>query len=489
MSSSTRAAVGIAVASAVLGVWADALFRGQALGLNVFTWAVAFTLAVALLLRVSRAPLHQGRRWMVSPLIVFSAAFIWHDSALLAAANLLALAGAVVLGALRRTERVHRATPSDYAAALFAAGFSAAAGSMHLLNKDIDWSQARQAVRNERLSAVSRGVALGLPLLAIFGGLLIAADAVFKSLIVAAVPSIQDPLGHALVVGAVAWLTAGLLRDLLASREDERLLSPAAVAARRMPLSLGATELGVALGALNLLFLAFVLVQFRYLFGGKEFVQARAHLTYAQYARHGFFELLAVSGLALIVLLAAEALLRKSSKGGATLVRGLSAGLIGLVFVIMASALQRMHVYVEAYGLSELRIYAVGVMLWLGVVLAWFAGTVLRSRRDLFAVGAVIAGFVATGALNVIDPDALIVRTNLDRPRADLAYVVGLSDDAVPELLKRLPSLPPDQQRPVARALLRRSDHKGDWRSFNFARSRADALLARHRAELLQLSR
>jgi uncharacterized protein DUF4153 len=489
MSRSMRTAVWIAVASAALGVWADVLFRGQALGLNVFVWAVAFTLAGALLLRVSGAPLHQGRRWMVAPLIVFSAAFLWHDSALLAAANFLALAGAVVLGALRRTETAVRATPTDYAAGLVAAGFSAAAGSVHLLHKDIDWSHAHDAVRNERLSAVGRGVALGLPLLAIFGGLFIAADAVFKSLIVTAVPSIQDPLGHVLVVSAVAWLAAGLLRDLLASREDERLLSPAAVAAIRIPFSLGATELGVALGALNLLFLAFVLVQFRYLFGGRELVEARAHLTYAQYARHGFFELLAVSGLALIVLLAAEALARKGSKRGATLVRGLSAALIGLVFVVMASALQRMHVYVEAYGLSELRIYAVGVMLWLGVVLVWFAATLLRGRRDLFAVGAVLAGFAATGALNVIDPDALIVRTNLDRPRADLAYVVSLSDDAVPELLKRLPTLHPDQQRAVARALLRRSDDKGDWRSFNVARSRADALLARHRTELLQFSR
>jgi uncharacterized protein DUF4153 len=427
---------------------------------------------------------------MIAPLIVFSAAFLWHDAPLLAAANFLALAGAAALGALRRTEsRVHRAAVTDYAAGLLAAGFSTAAGAVHLLHKDIDWAEARRAVRNDRMSSLSRGVALGLPLLALFGGLFIAADAVFRDLVAAAVPPVEHPLGHVLVILVVAWLSVGLLRDLLASRDEHRLISPMALAARRVPFSLGATELGVALGALNLLFLAFVLVQFRYLFGGKGLVEARTHLTYAQYARHGFFELLAVSVLILLVLLAGDALVRKASTPGVRLVRFCSVSLVGLVFIVMASALQRMRLYEQAYGLTELRVYAVGVILWLGAVLVWFALTVLRGRRELFAVGAVVAGFAATAVLNGVNPDALIARTNLDRPRVDVSYVAGLGDDAVPVLLNKLPSMRPELRRALAAELLRRDGGKGDWRSFNVSRSRASALLAQHHAELVRISR
>jgi uncharacterized protein DUF4153 len=230
-------------------------------------------------------------------------------------------------------------------------------------------------------------------------------------------------------------------------------------------------------------------VQLRYLFGGKDLVEARAHLTYAQYARHGFFELLAVSALVLLVLLAVDALLRRSPGRRTHGARLLSAGLVALVFVVMASALQRMRLYEQVYGLTELRLYAIGIILWLGVVFVWFSMTVLRGRRSLFAVGAVAAGFVATAILNAANPDALIARTNLDRPGVDVAYVAGLSDDAVPELLEALPGLRPEVRRPLAIELLGRSEWGGDWRSFNLARARARSLLASHHEELVELSR
>jgi hypothetical protein len=232
-----------------------------------------------------------------------------------------------------------------------------------------------------------------------------------------------------------------------------------------------------------------VLVQFRYLFGGHGLVESRAHLTYAQYARHGLFELVVVSILVLLVLLAADASLRGNRNRGALLVRALSGLLVALVFVVMVSALQRMRLYEQAYGLTQLRVYAVGVIGWLGVVFAWFAATVLRGRRSIFPVGAVVAGFLATAVLNAVNPDALIARTNLERSRVDVAYVGGLSDDAVPAILGKLPTLRPDTRRALALALLGRSSDEGDWRSFNVARSQADRLLAEHHDELLELSR
>src|ERR671932_2292135 len=103
MRRSRRVALALVASAGVLGVLGDALFQGQPLGLNVLLWTVAFVLALSLLLWLARAPLHQGRRFMVAPLLVFAGLFVWHDSPVLTAANLLALAAAVALGALRRT--------------------------------------------------------------------------------------------------------------------------------------------------------------------------------------------------------------------------------------------------------------------------------------------------------------------------------------------------------------------------------------------------
>jgi hypothetical protein len=241
------------------------------------------------------------------------------------------------------------------------------------------------------------------------------------------------------------------------------------------------------LAALDLLFFAFVLVQLRYLFGGRDLVAARAGLTYAEYARHGFFELVAVAVLVLPLLLVVNGVVRgRPRQVGA--IRVLSAALVALVFVVMASALERMWLYQREYGLTELRIYATGVILWLAVVFVWLGATVLRGRPRAFAIGTLAAGFVASAAINVVDPDALIARTNLSRPQVDIAYLGRLSDDAIPTLLRRLPSLEPSLRRPLAVALLTRDERGGGWQSWNLSRQRARTLLAKHRSELVRLA-
>jgi hypothetical protein len=474
------ALLGVAVALGLLG---DAFFHGRPLGLNVLLFTICFVAALALVLHVGKAPLHQGRRWMAAPLLLFSAAFLWHDSPLLTIANLVALAGAISLGGLRRTQpSPARAEVGEYAAALASAGAGTFAGAVHLLHREIPWQEAEKSLRSRRAVSVGRGVALGVPLVALFGGLFVAADAVFRDLVTSALPNPQHLWSHALLVVALGWASAGLLRDLVASREERRVLPADALVARRA--SLGATEIAIVLGALDLLFAAFVAVQARYLFGGQALVEARAHLSYAQYARHGFFELVAVSVLVLPVVLAANALARDRLR----LVRTLSAVLVALELVVAASALERLRLYQHEYGLTELRLYASGVVLWLAVVFVWLCATTLRGRGR-FAVGALVLGFAATVGLNILNPDRLIARTNVTRPHVDVGYLGTLSDDAVPELLQRLPSLPPRLRRALAQELVVRSEAGGGLLAWNASRAHARGLLADRRSELLRFAR
>jgi len=134
--------------------------------------------------------------------------------------------------------------------------------------------------------------------------------------------------------------------------------------------------------------------------------------------------------------------------------------------------------YQREYGLTELRLYVTAFIVWLAVVFAWAAVTVLRSRRDLFAIGALVSGFAAIFALHALNPDALIARTNLDRPNLDLVYLTGLSDDATPTLVDALPRLDPDQRETLELHLRDRDGAGGrDWRTWNLSRHWAEAAL------------
>lgn len=465
--------------AATVGLAGDVLLRGRPAGVNVLAVALLFVGALALVLRVTRAPLHQGRRWMALALLVFAALFALRDSRLLAAVNLLALAGAVSLGALRRSSRPATASIGDYAAGLVSASAAAFGGTAVLLEHEVPWRKIRTA----RVLTVARGAAIAAPLLLVFGALFLAADAVFRHLAASALPSALPGLWpHLLVVAGVTWLAAGVLRDLAAARDDERLISPDELAVAERTWRIGGTELAIALSCIDVLFLAFVAVQARYLFGGRSIVLSHEHLTYAQYARHGFFELLAVSALVVPVVLVANALTQER------VVRVLSAALILLELAVAASALQRMHVYVDQYGLTELRIYVTGVTLWIAAVLLWALPTVVLGNSRRFATGALVAGFAATLALNAVNPDALIVRTNIARGRIDPRYLTQLGDDAVPALIARLPKVAdPGARRELARSLLDRRT-ASSLVSWNASRAAAAASIARHRAELQALA-
>lgn len=54
-------------------------------------------------------------------------------------------------------------------------------------------------------------------------------------------------------------------------------------------------------------------------------------------------------------------------------------------------------------------------MVWVAFVLAWFVATVLRSRRQRFAVGALAAGLAVAFSLNLLNPQALIASVNAER--------------------------------------------------------------------------
>jgi hypothetical protein len=92
---------------------------------------------------------------------------------------------------------------------------------------------------------VARGLAVGVPLVLLFGGLFVATDSVFKGYVTGALPTLGTPVRFALVLTG-SWLSAGLLRDLVAPREDTCVLSPTALARELPRARLGATEVLIA---------------------------------------------------------------------------------------------------------------------------------------------------------------------------------------------------------------------------------------------------
>jgi len=331
------------------------------------------------------------------------------------------------------------------------------------------------------VAALLRAALIALPVVGVFALLLASADPVFERWLDRLLRlNVGELVWRSVAAGVLAWAAAGYLRTALLP-PGARLPLP------RLPRALALTDVVVLLGTLDLLFAAFVAVQLRHLFGGADVVSITPGLTFADYARRGFFELVAVTALAVPLLLVVNASLARSESARRTF-RWLAAPMVALLLAVVLSALRRMQLYQAEFGLTLQRVVATALILWVAVVLVLFAATVLRGRARGFAWRALLSGAAALLVLNAANPEVLVVRTNVRRAgegRAlDVRYLARLSADAAPALYAALPRLVPADACAMTVALRRAlpaaaSARDQGWQSWSVAAHRARVVARR----------
>lgn len=222
---------------------------------------------------------------------------------------------------------------------------------------------------------------------------------------------------------------------LLYSMAHPRLLCPAK---EEKGIRLDALGFVMVLAAVDVLYLAFLAVQSAGLFGGPEYLAARG-VSYAEWARSGFFQMVGVTVVNLSLMLAALCLSRREGRDWMVL-RILSAALAGESLVLLASAAWRMTLYVSAYGLSFKRC----MTYWGMVMMALFLLAGLwKARRPEFkfcqwAFPLALAGWLV---INCVPVDYLVAKNQVDRylsgesPTISIHYLVyNLSYDTLSQL-------------------------------------------------------
>ncbi|CCQ17209.1 putative uncharacterized protein [Rhodococcus sp. AW25M09] len=291
--------------------------------------------------------------------------------------------------------------------------------------------EGHRPVRIGMVAAVT--VALCVVFAALFG----AADKRFADALRTVTPEFDVPsiLGRTVVFALTA---AGALAVAYVALHPPRFDRLAPSLRRTLRL----WEWMIPLGAVVGLFTVFVGFQVPVLFGGQGHVQTTEGLTNAEYARQGFWQLLAVTVLTLLVIAVTVTKASRDARGDRIALRALLGALCALSMVIVASALHRMSLYEEQYGYTTLRLFVTAVEWWLGSVFALLlvAGIRMSGRWLPRAVG--VGAVLTVLALAAMNPDAYIARHNVERfeqtGRIDTYYLGGLSSDADAEL-GRLP--------------------------------------------------
>jgi hypothetical protein len=315
------------------------------------------------------------------------------------------------------------------------------------------------------LAAAGVGVALVL----LFGALFASADPTFAHLVDAVVPSFDGGGAVGAFFRFVFFGWGALGAAYLVSRPPSLdRLTPG----DRRPV--GRFEWMLPVWLLDALFMVFVAVQVRTWFGGDAYVQRTAGLTYAEYARRGFWQLAAVSVLTLAVIAVAARKAPRRTAGDRVALRVALGVLAVLALVVVASALARMSAYEQAYGLTRLRLLVAICEVWLGLVFVLVLAAGVRLRGSWVPRAVLGTGVAALLALAVINPDRVIADRNIDRHPdgvgLDVQYLATLSADAAPALDR----LPEPQRSCALRYIAYDLDRQPDaWYEFNVGRWRA----------------
>jgi hypothetical protein len=445
-------------------------------GLNIALWVTLLLVCSWWVLRHHKLPQQMWWCWLLAG--GFAWMFVWRDSSFLKIWNGVALISALGFGAAFGKNGFRQIGFLTLLWAWLESLGQMLFGWIALVFKDVPWSEASNQRDPKRLMPLVRGLLVTLPLLLVFGLMLRSADAAFATLITRFFSwNIDQSFWSWLFrFSLITGLVIGFLRFFVLG---QTLLNTTP------SFQLGKTELVMALSGLNLLFTAFIIIQFGYFFGGQTQITALTGLTYADYARRGFNELLQVVAFAFPVLICALYFSQSDSRV-TQIVRVLSSVTLVLLAIMLYSAWQRLQLYQQAYGLTEIRFYTLVLLIWLAVMLVFYAFTALQQRYSSFVMGAFISVFATVIVLNVINPNAVIVQNNLSRADAeqhfDIEYAMQLGADAVPSLMNVKSELLRSQLEIRLKSQWGNiknywgNESNQDWRSFNFSIHQARVL-------------
>lgn len=479
---------GFLVAVAAVGLLGDLLVRDVGpVGINLTIWGVVVLGMV--LWQAPRFGVLQdwSARIPLAAALFFAMLYSWRDAEPLKLLIFFVVTGSIMLTAaatLGRSLRV--AYVLDYIADGVNFVLCTIALPFAFFSRTQDAARKQEVKASPVVLAVMRGVLISVPLLLVFGGLLVSADVLFESY-VKRLFDVEELFSHVALTLVGAWLAAGVWALCLTAIEKPPV--PRSDPARTF--RWGVIEINIALSLLTVLFAAFIAVQLRYFFGGHEHVLEEAGLTYADYARTGFFELAWVAAIALALLGNCARVMDGAGVLGKRGYKIISAVLTIAMFVIIASAFHRMSLYIDAYGLTRLRLYTASFMIWMVIVFLWLYFTIFRERVRSFAWGFLLSGYAATFLFILINPDRLVAAHNLSRaiqgatfttdlgfvpgieqmgdeyppqrPRLklDTQYIGELSADAIPIISRRFEDLNPENQAALRQFLsARRAEYK-----------------------------
>ncbi len=280
---------------------------------------------------------------------------------------------------------------------------------------------------NKNVFYIVIGFVMAIPSILFLTALLGSADAVFENYLVGSLRSLTLPtnLFEAIVLFAFAFLSGycGLCYLLSKNPAEHSTIKNEHKLESLLAISFTAP--------ITLLYVLFSLVQVFYLFLG--FGNLPDGISYADYARTGFFQLLFVCFVNFVLVLFVQYYVKISR-----LLRGILVAICGCTFIMIASSAYRMILYIAAYQLTFLRIFVLVALTVISLLMAGVVCSLFQNHFPIYKYSLIVVSVIYL-AFSFSHVDYFIADYNLSHAeesslRDTLEYIATLSSDAAPAI-------------------------------------------------------
>ena len=279
----------------------------------------------------------------------------------------------------------------------------------------------------EKTMYIILGILVGVTLLCLILPLLISADAVFDQLLGGAFDWVVQAVSHIILPTKLVWPMLMFLWGMMFFFAIYSAVKNRKPQAEEKDLRTQEPVLAItALAVIGVVYLLFCMVQISYLFTGGFTLPAE--YSYAGFARQGFFQLLFVSALNLLLVLVTLSFFRENRA-----LKIMLAFLSVCTYIMIISSACRMFLYIQAYQLTRLRVLVLFALLALAVLFAGVIRNIFQESFPLFRYSVAVVTVLYL-ALSFSHMDAWIAAYNIAHDQT--SYLYELSTDASGPMLK-----------------------------------------------------
>lgn len=291
--------------------------------------------------------------------------------------------------------------------------------------------------KNKNIKSIVLGFVISVPVLIVVVPLLASGDAAFSGLLSVTFKNIGIYVAELFVAAAVAAYMIPYFivkHKRLGVREVKQRSFNGVVSS-----SLTATVLSV----ISVTYLVYLFSQLAYFFSAfSGFLPEGYAFTESEYARRGFFEMFAICVINFIIITLAGILSKKNEKGRIPLsVKALSVFIILFSTLLLVTAMAKMKLNIENFGLSKNRVMVSIFMIMMIVSIVFYVIHIFAPKLSYMQGIVVIcsAVFISLAFCNI---DAGIAKYNTEKylsgelKSVDVDYLYSLSDSAYPYILE-----------------------------------------------------